>query len=80
MLSVFPCLVLEDGLVLINSNDVWPNDCCIAPFYGKLKTVQVYSSSTDVKLIKGGAESAVASRSINSNTVSPAVTIEASAN
>lgn len=56
-----------------------PSGCHFAPFYGKLKPDQVYCSSTDGKLIKDRTESAVASRSIDSNTVSLAVTIEASA-
>jgi hypothetical protein len=79
MLSVFTCLVLEDEFPLINNSNVWASGCCIAPFYGWLKTDQVCSSSTDVKFTEDGAESAVASRSINSDTVNPAVRFEASA-
>jgi hypothetical protein len=58
---VSSCLVLEDEFLLINNSDVWSSGCCIAHFYGKLKTDQLCSFSTDVKLIKDGAESAVAS-------------------
>jgi hypothetical protein len=41
-------LVLEDEFPLINNTGVWPTGCVIAPFYGKLTPVQVYSPSTPV--------------------------------
>jgi hypothetical protein len=35
--------VTDDEFSLINSTDVWPIGCLIAPFYGKLTTDQVHS-------------------------------------
>jgi hypothetical protein len=41
----FHISVNEDDFPLINNTGVWPNGCLIAPFYGKLTSDQVYSSS-----------------------------------
>jgi hypothetical protein len=41
----FHISVNEEDFTLINNMDVWSNGCLIAPFYGKLISDQVYSSS-----------------------------------
>jgi hypothetical protein len=41
----FHISVNEEDFPLINNTGVWPNGCLIAPFYGKLTSDQVYSSS-----------------------------------
>jgi hypothetical protein len=41
----FHISVNEEDFPLINNTAVWPSGCLIAPFYGKLTSDQVYSSS-----------------------------------
>jgi hypothetical protein len=41
----FHISINEEDLPLINNTGVWPNGCLIAPFYGKLTSDQVCSSS-----------------------------------
>jgi hypothetical protein len=42
----FHISVDEEDFPLINNTGVWPSGCLIAPFYGKLTSDHVYSSST----------------------------------
>jgi hypothetical protein len=38
--------VTEDDFPQINSADVWPTGCLIAPYYGKLMPDQIFTPST----------------------------------
>jgi hypothetical protein len=44
----FHAQVIDDEFPLINSMDVWPVGCLIAPFYGKLTPDQVHSSCSPI--------------------------------
>lgn len=53
--SSFHVSVNEDEFPLINNTGVWPNGCLIAPFYGRLTSEQVYSSSAPVRSTESDA-------------------------
>jgi hypothetical protein len=46
-------LVIKDDFLLINNTRVWPNDCLIAPFFGRLKPEQIYSPEDTVFPVAG---------------------------
>jgi hypothetical protein len=51
--------VNEEDFPLINNTGVWPNEYLIAPFYGKLTSDQVYSSSAPLTSVTAVAPSYV---------------------
>jgi hypothetical protein len=70
-------LVMEEEFLLINNTGLSHTGYLIASFYGKLMPDQVYSSNALVELVKDGAPSIAASRSISYDTVSSPSTSEA---
>jgi hypothetical protein len=57
--AYFHISVNEEDFPLINSTGVWPNWCFIAPFYGKLTSVQVYFPSALLNSVTAVAPSDV---------------------
>jgi hypothetical protein len=47
----FHISVNEDDFPLINNTGVWPNDCLIAPFYGRLNDDQIYRPDAPATLL-----------------------------
>jgi hypothetical protein len=72
----FHISVKEEDFPPIINTGVWPDGCLIAPFYGKLTTDQVYSSSAPLNSVTAVAPS-VAALSPNSKLTNISSTSEA---
>jgi hypothetical protein len=44
----FQISVTEEDFPLINNVGVWPDGCLIAPFYGRLSSEQIFSTTNPV--------------------------------